>query len=64
MDLWIGKDGYPVRVDSVQGIKNGTTKVSAKFSGYGTTAPVTAPPADQEADQTLKDAGLGGLGGH
>ncbi|MGW6412161.1 hypothetical protein ACWF95_33910 [Streptomyces vinaceus] len=50
VDLWIGKDGHPVRVDSAQGTKDGTTKVSAKFSGYGTTAPVTAPPADQVAD--------------
>ncbi|ROQ96427.1 hypothetical protein EDE04_2886 [Streptomyces sp. 2132.2] len=50
VDLWIGKDGYPVRVDSAQGTKDGTTKVSAKFSGYGTTAPVSAPPADQVAD--------------
>ncbi|MFE2140473.1 hypothetical protein ACFXA3_01690 [Streptomyces sp. NPDC059456] len=50
VDLWIGKDGHPVRVESVQGTKDGTTKVSAKFSGYGTTAPVTAPPADQVAD--------------
>lgn len=50
VDLWIGKDGYPVRVDSAQATKDGTTKVSAKFSGYGTTAPVSAPPADQVAD--------------
>ncbi|MGP3687890.1 hypothetical protein ACTVZO_24920 [Streptomyces sp. IBSNAI002] len=84
VDLWIGNDGYPVRVDTVRTIDNGTTKVSAKFSGYGTAQPVVAPPADQvadfdevmkgideslkdsqrkldEADQTLKDAGLGGL---
>ncbi|MFD8979191.1 hypothetical protein [Streptomyces sp. NPDC059564] len=50
VDVWIGKDGYPVRVESVQGTKDRTTKISAKFSGYGTTAPVTAPPADQVAD--------------
>ncbi|MEU9142731.1 hypothetical protein [Streptomyces sp. NPDC048349] len=84
VDLWIGKDGYPVRVDTVRTIDKGTTKVSAKFSGYGTALPVVAPPADQvadfdavmkgideslqdsrrkldEADQTLRDAGLGGL---
>ncbi|WP_374775381.1 hypothetical protein OG756_23355 [Streptomyces sp. NBC_01310] len=84
VDLWIGKDGYPVRVDTVRTIGDGTTTVSAKFSGYGTAQPVVAPPADQvadfdavmkgieesrketertleEADQTLKDAGLGGL---
>ncbi|MEU9252906.1 hypothetical protein AB0D66_13780 [Streptomyces sp. NPDC048270] len=84
VDLWIGKDGFPVRVDTARTIDNGTTKVSAKFSGYGTALPVVPPPADQvadfdevmkgideslqdsrrkldEADQTLKDAGLGGL---
>lgn len=65
VDLWIGKDGYPVRVETVQVTKDGTTKVSAKFSDYGTAAPVAAPPADQVADfdavmkgigDTLKDA--------
>ncbi|MFD9723526.1 hypothetical protein [Streptomyces sp. NPDC059072] len=77
VDLWIGKDGYPVRVDTSRVAKDGTTKVSAKFSGYGTTEPVSAPPAEQvvdfddvmkgvdkslkETDQKLKDAGLGGL---
>ncbi|MFG2880354.1 hypothetical protein ACGFYU_35965 [Streptomyces sp. NPDC048337] len=50
VDLWIGKDGYPVRVDSARTIDKGTTKISAKFSGYGTAAPVVAPPADQVAD--------------
>ncbi len=50
VDLWIGKDGYPVRVDTVRTIDNGTTKLSAKFSGYGTALPVVAPPADQVAD--------------
>ncbi|MFJ8017587.1 hypothetical protein [Streptomyces sp. NPDC096339] len=50
VDLWIGKDGYPVRVDSSRVTKDGTTKVSAKFSGYGTTEPVSAPPADQVVD--------------
>ncbi|MFE1416052.1 hypothetical protein ACFW6F_35440 [Streptomyces sp. NPDC058746] len=56
VDLWIGKDGYPVRVDSSRVTKDGTTKVSAKFSGYGTTEPVSAPPADQvvDFDEVLK----------
>ncbi|MFJ4779783.1 hypothetical protein [Streptomyces sp. NPDC088762] len=62
VDLWIGKDGYPVRVDTVRTIDKGTTKISAKFSGYGTAAPVVAPPADQVADfdDVMKgiDAGL------
>ncbi|MFD7554075.1 hypothetical protein ACFV9E_05985 [Streptomyces sp. NPDC059835] len=79
VDLWIGKDGYPLRVDTSRVAKDGTTKVSAKFSGYGTAEAVSAPPADQvvdfddvmkgvdkslkETDQKLKDAGLGGLDG-
>ncbi|MFG2748640.1 hypothetical protein [Streptomyces xanthophaeus] len=50
VDLWLDKDGYPVRVDTVQGSADGTSKVSAKFSGFGSTAPVTPPPADQVAD--------------
>lgn len=50
VDLWIGKDGFPVRVDTVRTIDNSTTTVSAKFSGYGTALPVVAPPADQVAD--------------
>ncbi|MFC9296300.1 hypothetical protein ACFTWH_14000 [Streptomyces sp. NPDC057011] len=50
VDLWIGKDGHPVRVDSARTIDKSTTKISARFSGYGTAAPVVAPPADQVAD--------------
>lgn len=50
VDLWIGKDGYPVRVDTARTIDKGTTKVSAKFSGYGTATPVVAPPEADVAD--------------
>ncbi|MFD9408574.1 hypothetical protein ACFWBN_16375 [Streptomyces sp. NPDC059989] len=52
VDLWIGKAGYPVRVDAVRTIAKvtGATKISAKFSDYGTALPVVAPPADQVAD--------------
>ncbi|WP_327263974.1 hypothetical protein OG444_23050 [Streptomyces sp. NBC_01232] len=77
VDLWIGKDGYPVRADTVSTDAKGTTRTTAKFSDFGAVAPVQAPPADQvisfddlmketdrklkEADKTLRDAGLGGL---
>ncbi|MGW7452034.1 hypothetical protein [Streptomyces sp. NPDC054787] len=73
VDLWIGKDGYPVRVDSVSTDGKGTTKTTAKFSDFGVAAPVQAPPADQvvdlsaslaetdrklkETDQKLEEAG-------
>ncbi|MDX3536773.1 hypothetical protein PV721_20815 [Streptomyces sp. MB09-01] len=72
VDLWIGKDGYPVRVDSASTDGKGTSKTTAKFSGYGSAPAVQAPPADQviafenvlkgvdeslaETDQKLKDA--------
>ncbi|MFJ3975608.1 hypothetical protein [Streptomyces sp. NPDC090021] len=47
VDLWIGADGYPVRVDSSSTDDKGTTKTSGKFSGFGKPAPVEPPPADQ-----------------
>ncbi|MFG2994262.1 hypothetical protein ACGFZK_34045 [Streptomyces sp. NPDC048257] len=77
VDLWIGKDGYPVRADVVSSDGKGTTKTTAKFSDFGKVTPIQAPPADQvvafddvmketdrklkEADKTLRDAGMGGL---
>ncbi len=65
VDLWIGKDGYPVRVETVSTDGRGTTKATAKFSDFGKPAPVEAPPADQvvsfedvtkETDRKLKQA--------
>ncbi|MBZ9597497.1 hypothetical protein K7B06_20785 [Streptomyces erythrochromogenes] len=47
LDLWIGADGYPVRVDSSSTDDKGTTKTTGKFSGFGKPAPVQPPPADQ-----------------
>lgn len=62
VDLWIGKDGYPVRVDSASTDGKGTWKTTAKFSDFGTTPGVQAPPADQVVglDDVLKgvDASL------
>ncbi|MFC9583836.1 hypothetical protein ACFVJ8_13530 [Streptomyces yangpuensis] len=47
VELWIGADGYPVRVDSSSTDDKGTTKTTGKFSGFGKPAPVQPPPADQ-----------------
>ncbi len=47
VDLWIGKDGYPVRVDSSSTDGKGTSKTTAKFSDFGKAAAVQPPPADQ-----------------
>ncbi|MGW0748289.1 hypothetical protein [Streptomyces sp. NPDC002587] len=59
VDLWIGKDGYPVRVDSVSTDGDGTSRTTARFSDYGAAAPVAAPAADQviSFDDVLKGSG-------
>ncbi|MFE9633957.1 hypothetical protein [Streptomyces sp. NPDC006463] len=59
VDLWIGKDGYPLRVDSVSTDGDGTSRTTAKFSDYGAVTPVAAPPADQviSFDDVLKGSG-------
>ncbi|MFJ3925636.1 hypothetical protein [Streptomyces sp. NPDC090022] len=59
-DVWIGKDGYPVRVDTALTDEKGTAKTTAKFSGFGATPAVQAPPADQVADFDEVMKGLGG----
>lgn len=64
-DLWIDKEGFPVRVDSVLTDEKGPSKTGAKFSDFGKATPVEAPPADQvsdfdavqkETDRKLKEA--------
>ncbi|MGW6687313.1 hypothetical protein [Streptomyces sp. NPDC054961] len=65
IDLWIGGDGYPLRVDTVAVSGNeGPAKTTAKFSGFATTPAVQAPPAEDTVafedvmkgvDDTLKD---------
>ncbi|MFZ3499716.1 hypothetical protein ACODT5_42040 [Streptomyces sp. 5.8] len=51
VDLWIGKDGYPVRWDSTEtGAPEGPLRTKAKFSAFGTTPAVVAPPAGDTAD--------------
>nr|WSX50319.1 hypothetical protein OG409_15990 [Streptomyces sp. NBC_00974] len=65
IDLWIGKDGYPVRVDTVTVSGSaGPAKTTVKFSGFGTTPAIQAPPAEDTVafedvmkgvDDTLKD---------
>lgn len=48
--VWIGKDGFPVRVVTVSRDDKGVISTKATFDGFGQVAPVTAPPADQVAD--------------
>ncbi|MFE0581118.1 hypothetical protein [Streptomyces sp. NPDC058874] len=46
VDLWIGKDGFPIRVDSSSTDAKGTSKTTAKFSDFGKGPAVQPPPAD------------------
>ncbi|MFE3764853.1 hypothetical protein ACFXPI_24190 [Streptomyces sp. NPDC059104] len=50
VQLWIGKDDYPVRVLTVAHDDKGASSTTATFDGFGRVAPVAAPPADQVAD--------------
>ncbi|GAA3233384.1 hypothetical protein GCM10010493_00340 [Streptomyces lavendulae subsp. grasserius] len=50
VQLWIGKDDYPVRVLTVSHDDKGASSTRANFDGFGQVAPVVAPPADQAAD--------------
>lgn len=50
VEVWIGKDDYPVRVTTVSHDDKGTSSTRATFDGFGQVAPVAAPPADQVAD--------------
>ncbi|MFD5145369.1 hypothetical protein [Streptomyces sp. NPDC058401] len=51
VDLWIGKDGYPVRYESTEtGAENGPLQTKAAFSAFGTTPAVAEPPAADTVD--------------
>ncbi|MGW1881189.1 hypothetical protein [Streptomyces sp. NPDC001970] len=50
IDIWIGGNGCPVRVEDALTGDEGTSTTKATFSGYGTAPAVKAPPADQVSD--------------
>ncbi|MFC8126063.1 hypothetical protein [Streptomyces sp. NPDC057302] len=49
-EVWVNEDDYPVRMDIDIKSPEGTMKTSQKFSDYGATAKVTAPPAGKTFD--------------
>jgi hypothetical protein len=74
IDIWIGADGYPVRVEGVLTDDEGTARTEATFSDFGKAPAIKAPPADQVVDfddvlqgidEKLKEADeiLKGVGG-
>ncbi|MFE9791987.1 hypothetical protein ACFYRL_09600 [Streptomyces goshikiensis] len=59
VDLWIGADGHPARVDSVTTGEEGTSKTTATFSDYGSVPAITAPPEGEVIlfDEVMKRSG-------
>ncbi|GAA3374249.1 lipoprotein [Streptomyces sannanensis] len=60
-EVWVDKDGYPVRMDVDMDTPEGAVKVSAHYSDYGAAATVQAPPADETVDlfKMMKELGEG-----
>ncbi|MFE6228766.1 MULTISPECIES: hypothetical protein [unclassified Streptomyces] len=58
-EVWVDGNGYPVKMDVGMKMPQGTVKMVAEYSDYGTKAAVQAPPAKDTVDlfQMLKDAG-------
>ncbi|MFB7939799.1 hypothetical protein ACWENA_08810 [Streptomyces sp. NPDC004779] len=58
-EVWVNKDGYPARMNVSMKTPEGSMKMTADYSDYGTKASVQAPPAGQTVDlfEMLKDAG-------
>ena len=50
VDLWVGPNGLPVRSEIGIASTQGDDFIELDYTGWGTAAPVTAPPADQVAN--------------
>jgi hypothetical protein len=64
-EVWVGKDGYPVRMKVDMAMPKGVMKMDSYFSDYGTAAKVQAPPAKDTLDlfKMLQEMGAAGAGG-
>lgn len=64
MDVWVNKDGYPVRMKVAIGTPQGSMDVDASYSDYATTARVQTPPENEALDlfAMLKELGATGAG--
>ncbi|GGY25956.1 LolA-like protein [Streptomyces omiyaensis] len=60
-EVWVDKDGYPIRMDIAMEMAEGKVQIRADYSDYGTKAAVEAPPAGQTVDlfKMLQEAGAG-----
>ncbi len=62
-EVWVDGDGYPVKMDVGMETAQGTVKVTAEYSDYGTKAAVKAPPADETVDFVEMIEGIAGAVG-
>lgn len=54
VDLWVGRDGLPLRASTVRTSVNGREKLDIHYSHYSRKpAQVQAPPADQTVDKSV-----------
>ncbi|MCW8216019.1 hypothetical protein ACIPJG_08175 [Streptomyces halstedii] len=60
-EVWVDKEGYPIRMDIGIGSAEGKIRMVADYSDYGTATAVKAPPADETFDlmEMLAEAGAG-----
>ncbi len=50
LDVWIDKDGHPVKVEAQRTDDRGVDRVTSEFSQYGAAPAVQAPPEGETAD--------------
>ncbi|MFJ3518284.1 hypothetical protein [Streptomyces sp. NPDC090131] len=64
MDVWVNKDGYPVRMKVAIGTPQGTMNMDAHYSDYGSATTVATPPESETFDlfAMLKELGKTGAG--
>ncbi|MEY2231689.1 hypothetical protein [Streptomyces sp. BF23-19] len=62
MDVWVDKDGHPVHMKVGIGTPQGTVKMDASYSDYGTGATVRTPSENETFDLLAMFEQLGELG--
>ncbi|MEU2115236.1 hypothetical protein ABZ567_06225 [Streptomyces sp. NPDC016459] len=58
-EVWVNEEGYPARMDIGMTMAEGTMRIRADYSDYGTQAAVQAPPAKDTLDLFEMLKGLG-----
>ncbi|MFE9478141.1 hypothetical protein ACFYNM_05975 [Streptomyces spororaveus] len=62
MDVWVNKDGYPVRMKASIATPQGALNMDAHYSDYGSAATVQTPPENETLDLFAMLKEMGDLG--